>query len=43
MMSECWAAKPLARPTFTKLSERLGNLLEDTMRQVSEKVKNSNS
>jgi FMS-like tyrosine kinase 1 len=33
MMLDCWQAKPLARPTFMKLSERIGSLLEDTVRK----------
>ncbi|XP_018563787.1 vascular endothelial growth factor receptor 1 isoform X2 [Anoplophora glabripennis] len=33
MMTDCWAPKPLARPSFEKLSERLGSLLEDTIRK----------
>ncbi|XP_008191844.1 vascular endothelial growth factor receptor 1 isoform X1 [Tribolium castaneum] len=33
MMSDCWHAKPLLRPTFSKLSERIGSLLEDTVRR----------
>lgn len=35
MMLDCWKAKPLARPTFTKLSQRIGTMLEDSVRKVS--------
>ncbi|KAJ8922635.1 hypothetical protein NQ315_007667 [Exocentrus adspersus] len=33
MMTECWATKPLARPSFTKLVERLGTLMDDTLKK----------
>lgn len=33
MMLDCWLAKPLFRPSFNKLSERIGSLLEDTVRK----------
>ncbi|CAH1956241.1 unnamed protein product [Acanthoscelides obtectus] len=33
LMSECWLTNPLSRPSFGKLSETLGNLLEDTLRK----------
>ncbi|XP_018563845.1 vascular endothelial growth factor receptor 1-like [Anoplophora glabripennis] len=32
MMTDCWSSTPLARPSFEKLSERLGSLLEDTIK-----------
>lgn len=38
MMAECWNVKPLERPTFTKLAERLGYMLEDSVRKVSDKT-----
>ncbi|XP_063923158.1 vascular endothelial growth factor receptor 1-like isoform X3 [Zophobas morio] len=33
MMLDCWHAKPINRPSFSKLSERIGSLLEDTVRK----------
>ncbi|XP_023029906.2 PDGF- and VEGF-receptor related isoform X3 [Leptinotarsa decemlineata] len=33
IMKECWAANPLVRPSFSKLSDRLGAILEETMRK----------
>lgn len=33
MMLDCWQAKPLERPSFEKLSERIGLLLEDSVRK----------
>nr|XP_023029901.1 vascular endothelial growth factor receptor 1-like [Leptinotarsa decemlineata] len=33
IMTECWAANPLSRPSFTKLSDRIGAILEDSMRK----------
>ncbi|XP_031339412.1 vascular endothelial growth factor receptor 1-like isoform X2 [Photinus pyralis] len=33
MMCDCWHPKPIARPTFTKLSEKIGLMLEDSVRQ----------
>lgn len=37
-MTQCWSVKPLARPTFTKLAEKLGDLLEESLRQVNKKI-----
>lgn len=34
MMLDCWQPKPTMRPTFCKLSERLGSMLEDSVRKV---------
>ncbi|XP_022910201.1 vascular endothelial growth factor receptor 1 isoform X2 [Onthophagus taurus] len=31
VMSDCWDKKPMLRPTFTKLTERIGNLLEQSV------------
>ncbi|XP_072392187.1 vascular endothelial growth factor receptor 1-like [Diabrotica undecimpunctata] len=33
VMTECWLAKPVERPSFTKLAERIGALLEETLRK----------
>ncbi|KAG5886437.1 hypothetical protein JTB14_035727 [Gonioctena quinquepunctata] len=33
IMTECWATKPSARPSFSKLVERLGSILEESTRQ----------
>ncbi|XP_056632203.1 vascular endothelial growth factor receptor 1-like isoform X1 [Diorhabda sublineata] len=33
IMTECWSVKPALRPSFTKLTERIGTLLEDTLRK----------
>uniref|UniRef100_A0A6P7GCK5 receptor protein-tyrosine kinase n=1 Tax=Diabrotica virgifera virgifera TaxID=50390 RepID=A0A6P7GCK5_DIAVI len=33
IMTECWLAKPVGRPSFTKLTERIGTLLEETLRK----------
>ncbi|XP_060530619.1 vascular endothelial growth factor receptor 1 isoform X2 [Cylas formicarius] len=33
MMLDCWQSKPLARPSFTKLVEKIGCLLEDSVRK----------
>ncbi|XP_030755261.1 vascular endothelial growth factor receptor 1 isoform X3 [Sitophilus oryzae] len=33
MMEDCWQSKPLARPTFTALTERIGYLLEESVRK----------
>ena len=35
VMLECWHKKPQMRPSFTDLAEKLGNMLEDTVRTVS--------
>lgn len=34
-MQECWIEKPNLRPSFTELAERLGDMLENTVRSVS--------
>ncbi|XP_056648328.1 vascular endothelial growth factor receptor 1-like isoform X1 [Diorhabda sublineata] len=33
IMRDCWSAEPVTRPSFTKLTERIGSLLEDTVRR----------
>ncbi|XP_045479289.1 vascular endothelial growth factor receptor 1-like isoform X2 [Harmonia axyridis] len=33
LMLDCWSAKPMNRPSFTKLAERLGSMLEDSVRK----------
>ncbi|KAF5277866.1 hypothetical protein FQA39_LY06018 [Lamprigera yunnana] len=33
MMCDCWHPKPLSRPTFTKLANKIGLMLEDSVRQ----------
>ncbi|CAH1160263.1 unnamed protein product [Phaedon cochleariae] len=33
LMTDCWKSQPLERPSFSKLTERLGNLLEDTIKK----------
>lgn len=33
-MLECWRGIPIHRPSFTQLAERLGYLLEDSVRKV---------
>ena len=33
-MRECWRFKPIDRPNFTELAERLGNLLQASVKQV---------
>ena len=31
---KCWANDPADRPTFTELAESIGNLLQDSVKQV---------
>ncbi|KAF7266631.1 hypothetical protein GWI33_020129 [Rhynchophorus ferrugineus] len=33
IMEDCWQSKPLARPSFTSLVERIGNLLENSVKK----------
>ncbi|KAK9873019.1 hypothetical protein WA026_020752 [Henosepilachna vigintioctopunctata] len=33
MMLDCWSTKPMNRPSFTRLAERLGTMLEDSVRK----------
>ncbi|KAF5286422.1 hypothetical protein FQR65_LT12603 [Abscondita terminalis] len=33
MMCDCWHPKPLSRPTFSKLEDRIGTMLEEGVRQ----------
>ncbi|XP_077296632.1 vascular endothelial growth factor receptor 1-like [Arctopsyche grandis] len=33
IMLECWRARPIQRPSFTQLAEKLGDLLEDGVRK----------
>lgn len=33
MMLDCWNAKPTVRPSFTRLAEKLGSMLEESVRQ----------
>ncbi|CAH1182641.1 unnamed protein product [Phyllotreta striolata] len=33
IMTKCWSVKPTTRPSFTKLTEKIGTLLEDTLRK----------
>ncbi|CAH1110876.1 unnamed protein product [Psylliodes chrysocephalus] len=33
IMTDCWSVKPTFRPSFTKLTEKIGTLLEDTLRK----------
>ncbi|XP_044748223.1 vascular endothelial growth factor receptor 1-like isoform X2 [Coccinella septempunctata] len=33
LMLDCWSAKPMNRPSFTKLAERIGSMLEDSVRK----------
>lgn len=35
IMLDCWQERPILRPTFTELSERLGMLLEIEVKSVS--------
>lgn len=35
VMQQCWHVKPVERPTFTQISESLGNMLNDTVKNVS--------
>lgn len=34
-MQECWQSQPVMRPSFSQLAQKLGEMLEDTVRQVS--------
>lgn len=34
-MLDCWQGKPQERPTFTELVERLGDLLQASVQQVT--------
>jgi hypothetical protein len=34
-MLDCWKMNPMTRPSFTDLSERLGDLLKDGTKSVS--------
>ena len=34
LMKECWSEEPMSRPSFTECADRLGNVLEDTVKQV---------
>lgn len=34
IMLECWRARPVQRPTFGNLVDKLGNLLEEGVRKV---------
>lgn len=36
-MLDCWKMNPMARPSFTDLAERLGDLLQDGTKSVSSK------
>lgn len=35
MMNDCWRATPLSRPTFTKLVNNIGSLLEESVKNVN--------
>lgn len=35
VMMECWRARPILRPSFTELVERLGSMLEESVRKVT--------
>jgi len=37
-MLDCWKMNPMTRPSFTDLAERLGDLLEDGTRSVSNDI-----
>lgn len=37
-MLDCWNYNPNKRPTFSMLSEALGNMLEESVRRVSKKI-----
>lgn len=37
-MCECWHPKPLSRPSFTKLAETIGSMLEESVKQVCSKI-----
>lgn len=34
-MLDCWKMNPMTRPSFTDLAERLGDLLQDSTKSVS--------
>lgn len=38
-MMDCWQGKPQDRPTFTELVERLGDLLQASVQQVTAQIK----
>lgn len=35
VMQDCWHKNPHSRPSFVELTERMGAMLEDTVRTVS--------
>lgn len=35
VMLDCWQAKPVMRPNFTELVERVGSMVDDNVRKVS--------
>lgn len=37
-MLDCWKMNPMTRPTFTDLSERLSDLLQDGTKSVSKYI-----
>ncbi|CAB0002070.1 unnamed protein product [Nesidiocoris tenuis] len=36
LMFECWDKSPMLRPSFTECAERLGNMLEESVKQVKQ-------
>lgn len=35
IMLECWRASPETRPSFAELEKRMGEMLQDTVKDVS--------
>lgn len=35
IMLECWRASPATRPSFLELGKRLGDMLQDSVKDVS--------
>ena len=33
VMMKCWEGRPISRPTFYELTEKLGSMLEDSVRK----------
>jgi FMS-like tyrosine kinase 1 len=36
IMLECWRVNPKSRPTFTELEQKMGALLHETVKEVSQ-------